>query len=170
MKCIRLVVGFLISILLLSPVTAANVESYFPTQELGRLLTERFDLATIRSSFGPRRTPEKRTFADFGIKPSQSTDNSVVFLIPGDWLYELRIVARGDFNRDGIEDLKVCFIDRALNGGTYDSAEGLLLTRYSWDGYVIALSFSLEDGACPSYARGSAKTESFNSAPPISCL
>ncbi len=132
---------------------AATVESYFPNKDLGRFLSEKFDLATVRSSFGPRRTPSKRTFADFGMRPSQLTEESVVFLIPGDWLYELRVVARGDFNRDGIEDLKVCFVDHALNGGTYDAAQGLLLTRYSGDGYVIALSYNLEDGVCPSFAR-----------------
>ena len=132
---------------------AIAVESYFPSKDLGRLLSEKFDLATIRSSLGPRRTPAKRTLADLGMKPSQSTEESVVFSIPGDWLYELRVVARGDFNGDGIEDLKVCFVDHALNGGTYDAAQGLLLTRYSGDGYVIALSYSLEDGLCPSYTR-----------------
>lgn len=89
----------------------------------------------------------------FGLKPSKVTEDSAVFLSPGDWLYELRVIGRGDFNGDGIEDLEVCFIDHALNGGTYDAAQGLLLTRYSKGGYVIALSFSLEDGLCSSYAR-----------------
>lgn len=153
MSLIKIVAGFSISVLLSCPVQAATVASHFPNKELGRLLSEKFDLATIRSSFGPRRTPSKRTFTDFGMKASQSTEDTVVFLSPGDWLYELRVVARGDFNGDGIEDLKVCFVDRALNGGSYDTAQGLLLTRYSSDGYVIALSYKLEDGVCPSYAR-----------------
>lgn len=152
MNLIRIVAGVIISILVFCPVQAA-VESYFPAKDLGRFLSEKFDLATIRSSFGPRRTPAKRTFADFGMKPSQLAEDSVVFLTPGDWLYEIRVVARGDFNRDGIEDLEVCFADHALNGGTYDVAQGLLLTRYSGDGYVIALSYSLEDGVCPGSAR-----------------
>lgn len=135
------------------PVQATTIESYFPSKDLGRLLSERFDLATIRSSLGPRRTPAKRTFANLGMKPTHLTAEAVVFSIPGDWLYELRVVARGDFNGDGIEDLKICFVDHALNGGNYDVAQGLLLTRYSGDGYVIALSYSLENGLCPSYAR-----------------
>lgn len=153
MNLTNAVAAFFVSGLLFSPVQAETSTSYFPTAGLGDLLSSRFDLATIRSSFGPRRTAEKRTFSDFGMKPTQSTEDSVVFMNPGHWLYELRVIARGDFNGDGVEDLKVCFLDRALNGGTYDSAQGLLLTRYSSDGYVIALSFSLEDGLCPSYAR-----------------
>lgn len=135
------------------PVQAATADSYFPNMGLGRLLADKFDLATIRSSLGPRRTPARRTFTDFGMKPTQSTDDAIVFLSPGDWLYELQVVARGDFNGDGIEDLKVCFVDRALNGGAYDSAQGLLLTRYSSGGYVVALSFGIEEGLCPSYVR-----------------
>lgn len=114
---------------------------------------DKFDLASICSSFGPRRLPVLRTLSDFGMKPSKATDNILVFESPGDWLYELRIVGRRDVNGDGIEDLEVCFIDRALNGGTYNTSEGLLITRYSADGYAIALSHSLDDGVCENYAR-----------------
>lgn len=153
MKLTKIVAGFFISTIMSCSVQAATIDSYFPNTGLGHLLSDKFDLATIRSSFGPRRTTAKRTFADFGMRPTQATEDAIVFLSPGDWLYELRVVARGDFNGDGIEDLKVCFVDHALNGGTYDAAQGLLLTRYSSDGYVIALSFSLEDGLCPSYAK-----------------
>jgi hypothetical protein len=84
-----------------------------------------------------------------GLKPSQVTEDRAVFLQPDDWLFELRVLERGDFNGDGIEDLKACFVDRALNGGTYNAVQGLLLTRYSSDAYVIALSYSVEDGRCP---------------------
>lgn len=93
-----------------------------------------------------------RTFSDFGMKPTKATDNVLLFEIPGDWRYELRIVGRRDANGDGIEGLEVCFIDRALNGGTYNTSEGLLITRYSADGYAIALSYSLDDGVCENYA------------------
>jgi hypothetical protein len=87
------------------------------------------------------------------MKPSKATDNLLVFENPVDWKYELRILGRRDVNGDGIEDLEVCFIDRALNGGSYNMSEELLITRYSADGYAIALSYSLDDGVCESYAR-----------------
>lgn len=87
------------------------------------------------------------------MKPSKSTEDILVFERPGEWLYELKIVGRRDANRDGIEDLEVCFIDRALNGGTYNTSQGLLITRYSADGYAVALSHSLNDGLCQEYAR-----------------
>jgi hypothetical protein len=143
----------LASLMIMNAVQAAPVVSYFPQKNLGQFLADKFDLASIRSSFGPRRSPALRTFADFGMKPSKATDNVLVFERPGDWLYELRIVGRADVNGDGIEDLEVCFIDRALNGGTYDTSQGLLITRYSEDGYAIALGFSLDSGVCENDAR-----------------
>jgi hypothetical protein len=142
-----------LTFLMMNGVHAAPVVSYFPKQDLGQFLADKFDLASIRSSFGPRRLPALRTFSDFGMKPTKTADNVLLFDSPGDWRYELRIVGRRDVNGDGIEDLEVCFIDRALNGGTYNTSEGLLITRYSADGYAIALSFSLDDGVCENYAR-----------------
>ena len=152
MKC-HLASSALASLMMINAAQAAPVASYFPKKDLGRFLADKFDLASIRSSFGPRRLPAQRTFSDFGMKPSKANENVLVFERPGDWLYELRIVGRRDVNGDGIEDLEVCFIDRALNGGTFNTSEGLLITRYSADGYAIALSYSLDDGLCENYAR-----------------
>ena len=76
-----------------------------------------------------------------------------MFNTPGGWRYALKVVARRDVNSDGIEDLEVCFTDLALNGGTYDLSKGLLITRYSAEGYAVALSFGLNDGVCEEFAR-----------------
>lgn len=140
-------------LILANAVEAAPLVSYFPKKDLGLFLAAKFDLASIRSSFGPRRSPTLRTFADFGIKPSKATEDALVFERPGEWLYELKMAARRDVNGDGIEDLEVCFIDQALNGGTYNTSSGLLVTRYSADGYAVALNYSLNDGVCQEYAR-----------------
>jgi hypothetical protein len=153
MKYCRFVSGVVACIVLMSTVQAAPFLSYFPKKDLGHFLADRFDLATIRSSVGPRRTPAKRTFADFDMKPSKATEDALVFDSPGDWLYELKIMDRRDVNSDGIEDLVVCFIDRALNGGTYNASKALLITRYSADDYAVALSFGVEDGVCQDFGR-----------------
>ena len=144
----RLVACALLCLMVTGAVRAEPGVSYFPKHDLGRFLAEKFDLATIRSSLGPRRTPALRTFADFGMKPTKATGNDLVVERPGDWFYELRILGRRDVNGDGIEDLEACFIDRALNGGTYNAAQGLLITRYSADGYAIALGYTPGDGVC----------------------
>lgn len=143
----------LAGLVLTNSLQAAPLVSHFPKKNLGLFLATKFDLASIRSSFGPRRSPALRTFADFGIQPSKATEDVVVFETAGEWRHELRIVGRRDANDDGIEDLEVCFTDRALNGGTYDTSKGLLVTRYSADSYAIALSFGLNDGKCEAYAR-----------------
>ena len=153
MKNFHCVSSGLACLLLMSTAQAVPLVSYFPKKDLGVFLTNKFDLASIRSSFGPRRSPAKRTFADFGMKPSMIAEDVLVFDSPGDWLYELKVVGRRDVNNDGIEDLEVCFFDRALNGGTYSSSQGLLVTRYSADSYAVALSFSLDDSVCQNYAR-----------------
>jgi hypothetical protein len=153
MKYCRFVSGVLACLVLMSTVQAAPFVSYFPKKDLGQFLADRFDLASIRSSLGPRRTPAKRTFADFGMKPSKANEDALIFDSPGDWLYELKIVGRRDVNGDGIEDLEVCFIDRALNGGTYNTSQALLITRYSADDYALALSFRVEDRVCQGFGR-----------------
>lgn len=141
------------SLLLINTVQAAPLVSHFPNKNLGSFLAGKFDLASIRSSFGPRRSPGKRTFADFGMKPSKATENALEFNNPDNWYYELKIVGRRDVNSDGIEDLEVCFTDRALNGGSYHTSQGLLVTRYSARAYAVALSFSLHDGLCQQFSK-----------------
>lgn len=148
MNVLRIVSGPLIVTTMMSTVQAAPLTSHFPDKDLGRFLAEKFDLASIRSSFGPRRSPALRTFADFGMKPSEATDLAVVFDHTGHWFYELKVMGRRDVNDDGIEDLEVCFTDRAQNGGSYHTSKGLLVTRYASDAYAVALNYPLDDGIC----------------------
>lgn len=117
--------------------------SWFPADGLGQFLAVHFDLASIRSSLGPRRTATLHTFADFQMKPSKATEDVLEFESK-DWFYQMRIVSRRDINKDGIEDLEVCFIDQGLDGATYLSSEGLLITRYGPDELAVALNYSVD--------------------------
>lgn len=143
MKHLRFILGGLCAAMLAPTLQAAPLTSYFPTTGVGEFLAENFDLASIRSSFGPRRLPGLRTFADFRMVPTKATDHILEFERP-DWMYRLVVVERGDINRDGIEDLAVCFTDKALGGPTYYSQDGLLITRYSANTYAVALSYSVD--------------------------
>lgn len=128
---------------------AAPVVSHFPQQGLGPFLASHFDLASIRSSFGPRRDRHaQRTLADFGMTPTTALDNDLIYDVPGDWYVRMQVTGRRDVNGDGIEDLEVCFTDIAQNGGTYRSMQGLVITRYASDAYALALSFSASDAVC----------------------
>lgn len=84
-----------------------RVVSYFPQKALGLFLAANYDLASIRSSFGPRRTPVLRTFADFGMKPSTATENALILDESGGWLYALKIVGRRDVNRFALKMVEV---------------------------------------------------------------
>lgn len=136
----RMVVS-LCSLALAGPAQAAPVVSHFPQQGLGQFLAERFDLTSIRSSFGPRRTMHQRSFADFHLKPTRATNTLVEFAHP-DWFYRMVVTERRDINSDGVEDLAVCFTDKAMNGDSYDTQKSLLVTRLSPDAHAIALSFA----------------------------
>jgi len=147
MHLLRLAVITAVAALSIGPASAAAPASFFPQRDLGKFLADNFDLASIRSSFGPRRTVDKRTFADFGLAPTRSGDDVVEF--DGErWFYQLRVLRRADVNGDGIEDLEVCFTDKA-KGGSYDVRKGLLISRYSDETYAVALSFEVDGCALP---------------------
>nr|WP_314543417.1 hypothetical protein [uncultured Massilia sp.] len=124
--------------------------SYFPEHDLGRFLAQHFDLASIRSSLGPRRTPQLHTFADLGMMPTTATDDLLEFDTP-DWFFQLRITGRRDVNKDGIEDLEACFVDQGRNGASYNTQQSLLISRYAAQGPAVALNYSVD--ACAQAAR-----------------
>lgn len=136
-------VSLLSCLALANSVQAAPVVSHFPQQGLGQFLAEQFDLASIRSSFGPRRKPDQRSFADFQLKPTRVTDTLVEFAQP-DWFYRMVVTDRRDINGDGIEDLAVCFTDKAVGAGTYETHKALVVTRYAADVLAVALDYSVD--------------------------
>ena len=137
--------SILFGLLVAAAVPAANAQpttSFFPTRGVAQFLAENFDLASIRSSFGNRRTPAKRTFADFGMVPTAATEELLAFDDPT-WYHGIKVLRRGDFNKDGIEDLEICFVDRAKEG-SYNAQQPLLVTRYSATTYAVAMIFELD--------------------------
>jgi hypothetical protein len=51
---------------------------------------------------------------------------------------------------DGVEDLAICFVDRAKHG-SYFAQQALLVTRYTDTDLLIALKYELDD--CESVVR-----------------
>lgn len=114
--------------------------SHLPESGAPEFLFNNLDIATFRSSLGPRRSQSDRTFASLSPPPTTVTADYVE-IREDNWVRRLTIVDRGDFNKDGIEDLVVCFDDRAI-GATYRSTQLLYVTRYSDASMAIALSYS----------------------------
>ena len=122
-------------------------KSFLPKKDIEQFIVEHLDLSTFRSSFGARRQPGQRTFEDLGETPTSVEPGKIEFK-SNDWLYSIRILGRKDYNKDGLEDVAICFTDRALQGSYY-SSEPLLLTRYTSAGNLIAVAFQIDDNSCP---------------------
>jgi hypothetical protein len=112
----------------------------WPDTDLAEFVFTHLDLTTFRNSTGPQRSPGDRFFSDLGLRPTQASDS--VATHDGEWRYTVRVLARRDFNGDGLEDVAICFTDQARNGGTYDARSPLLLQRIG--GRVIALSYEID--------------------------
>lgn len=157
MTALKRLLAPLLMALTLAPLLgqAAAPASFLPQRDLGKFLAENFDLASVRSSFGPRRKPEQRTFADFGMQPTRAADDVLEY--DGDtWFYQLRVLRRADINRDGIEDLEVCFTDRSKSGA-YDVRKTLLVSRYSDETYAVALAYDVDGCDAPKKSKAKSK-------------
>ena len=136
----------------------------WPAQNLALFIFERLDPASFRNSTGPAREPGYRTLSDHGVAPPDSVAEDRV--ISGHrcsqareaedcWIYDIRVLGRRDFNSDGDEDVAICFVDKAHNGGTYSTSRPLLLKLL--EGRVFAIHFDVEGEPgfedCPRYAR-----------------
>ncbi len=116
----------MIAIATVYPTLAVAAEpSAWPASNLATFVFEHIDLASFRNSTGPRRRPEQRLFGDLGIKPTRTSETEAVFE-GGDWSYSIRVLARRDFNGDGVQEVAICFADKA-GQGTYNVQQPLLV-------------------------------------------
>lgn len=103
--------------------------------ERGQVLARRLDVSTFRSSLGPRIDDSHRVLADFA--PSVTTSATEASLGGLDWRFRLRIVAVGDFDRDGTADWLVWLTDEAQDGN-YRDYRALLIPNVSRPGLLAA--------------------------------
>jgi hypothetical protein len=143
--------GFVYAVLFvictLRPVSAeqTEVKSFLPTNNLESFMVEHFDIRTIRSSFAQKMTASQSHFSDLGMTPT-ITKNAIIF-DSEDWVHSFEILKRADINGDSLEDVLVCFVDKA-KVGTYNTQKPLLLTRYSSNSDIIAIAFEPHNESC----------------------
>jgi hypothetical protein len=125
------------------------ITTYFSQTAVLEQVVAEFDLATIRSSFGPRRDSVHRTLKSFELT-AKMLDVKTMVLEDNDFIYHLQLLTRGDLNRDGIEDLEICFTEKAKQG-SYHAQTPFLLTKYSSSALAVALQF--ETDGCERFAR-----------------
>lgn len=66
------------------------------------------------------------------------------------WFYKVTIVRVKDVNRDGIEDIEICFQEKSREG-TYSAQSPLLITQFSESSRLVALAYSVF--GCEAYAK-----------------
>ncbi len=147
-----------ISILVISLVSLICVEArasepsmvtHFSKKDALTQLIQELDLASFRSSLGPRRDQQHRTLSAFNFTRSERTDTKVTLEDEG-FTYRIEVLQRGDLNKDGIEDLEVCFSERAKQG-SYHAQQAMLVTKYSAKTPVLALKFGVD--GCATFAK-----------------
>lgn len=129
-------------LMLASPAANAAEQTFFPNQDVAGFLVLKLDLASFRNSLGPMRTETRRTFSELGMAVTSSKPDEVV-IDTENWHYRLRVLRRADINRDGVEDVEVCFTEESKLG-SYRQQQPLLVTRYAHSGYAVALKYEVE--------------------------
>ena len=129
----------------------ATEKSFLHERDLAMFVFLELDIGSFQSSPGPHRSPGDHHFADIGMRPSSHSYRALIFDEP-DWRITLTHLTVGDFNDDGIMDIKACFLDQAKHG-TYDARKPLLLTRYHDHGPLIAIAFSVTVQGGDAYRR-----------------
>lgn len=113
----------------------------WPSTGLPEFVFARLDLTTFRNSTGGQRERGERFLPEIGIHPTEVSATAATH-DDDEWLYAVRVLGRGDFNGDRVEDVAICFIDRARNGGTYDFRQPLLLQLVG--GRAVAVKYEID--------------------------
>jgi len=114
----------------------AATKSYLP-KTYSTLITDNLDLQVIRSSLIQKLGDTSQSIKDTSFLVPETKGDSVI-IDNENWFYQFNILASGDFNNDGKEDLMIEFIDRAKNGNYY-SHSTYLLTRNMSDKYLTVI-------------------------------
>ncbi len=128
------------------PMLAVAAEpSPWPNSDLATFVFQHLDLTTFPNSTGPRRKAGQRLFADLSIKPTRTSEMEAVSE-DGDWTYSIKVLARRDFNGDGVQEVVICFSDVA-GQGTYNIQQPLLVQMLEGRAVAIAFDFSVDSDA-----------------------
>lgn len=126
--------------------SSEDLISFLPSEDIEHFVVNEFDIRTTNSSINPRRKIDQSHFIDMGLSISEVNENRVVMDNPNETIV-IRILRRGDINKDGIEDLAVCLSEDAKKG-SLASSRALILQKYSRDTPLIAIAVEHRDKTC----------------------
>jgi hypothetical protein len=111
-------------------------------------LIAHLDVTSFPSSIHPRSSAGKRTFADYGFFPvMMSSDEAVLETTEHDWRFEVHILGSNQ------NTITVCLHDQAMNGGSYDAQQILLIRSTEGSTYLTGETFRARDKRCPAFAK-----------------
>ncbi len=113
-------------------------KSYFNKKNITEFIYKFLDITSFNSSLRPMIENHKKniTLEKFNFEHIELTDNTIE-IETMDWYYTFYILAAGDFDNDGIEDIILLFEDDAKIGN-YFSKSAFILNKKDSDGFITA--------------------------------
>lgn len=106
------------------------------------IIAGRLDVTSFPNSLGPRRKEGLRTFADYGFtKVTRDGNAAVLEPADGSWTFRVTLIGSDD------KVLKLCILDRALDGASYFSVKPIEVAQGK-DGLFRATGNPVADPNC----------------------
>lgn len=93
--------------------------------DFSELIYANLDVASFRSSIRQSLDDKTHTFKE--LKYQFNKEENIVDFDSPTWRYKFTLLARGDFNKDGVEDMLVGFLDEAKTASYYANVTLVLI-------------------------------------------
>lgn len=123
--------------------------TFMPDRGFEEWVAANLDIRSFNSSMDNRREAYQARLRELGYEPVPRRGRGPVVLTftSAEGEVTMSLFERGDLNRDGIEDVLICFQDR-LKGSRYDRTQALLAQKYTPNGPLAALDVQVTDPRC----------------------
>jgi len=129
---------------------APPLTTFMPDRGFEEWVASNLDIRSFNSSIDGRREAYQARLREVGYAPVPRRPGRgpvVVSLASPEGDVALSVFQRGDLNRDGIEDVLVCFEDSPKNG-RFHQVQPLLAQKYTANGPLVALDIRINDPRC----------------------
>jgi hypothetical protein len=125
---------------------AAELITYFPAMNLERFIAENLDISRMGFEIFATHKDGSFHFDDIGLKPTTIEAGQITFQRLGA-TYIMKLMASGDYNGDGVEDILICFTEKSKQGKA-PGAKPYVVTRTAAKGPVRAIAYPRADKPC----------------------
>jgi hypothetical protein len=128
-------------VLILTISLFANEKSFFPKNNLEQFIVDNLNLKSFGNSAYSQRpleydnTRDDLFFSDLRNSLKTTITKNNIEIEDKHWFYNIKILKKGDFNNDNIEDIWIHFTDDSKSG-TYLTSFDYLITVFKKDGII----------------------------------